>query len=251
MPDGMQMNEGESCLRWEAALADLQDGTLAPAEVAAFERHAATCPPCLLLLREAGHGREWVRMLHEAPPVPEALLGKILARTSAAEAMGAIGMHEAAMPSDFNGSAMPLQAGNVLVLPAASWNFHGQREARLLMTAAMAFFSVALTLSVVGFHLGNVHAAVRAPGTIGASASRQFFDTKKQVVSFYDNLRLVREMEATVQDLRHNTTDQLEKTKHSEQPQPSARENSPATQLPAMARESTGFSIKADERTTL
>lgn len=84
----------------------------------------------------------------------------------------------------------------------------GQRQARLLMTAAMAVFSVALTLSMSGIRLSNLHAAVAAPGQLQASASRQFFDTKKQVVSFYDNLRVVREMEANVHDALHDITAQ-------------------------------------------
>ena len=100
------------------------------------------------------------------------------------------------------GSA-PLLAGGDALLPAVSWSLRGQRQTRLLMTGAMAFFSLALTLSVSGVKVDHLHDALRAPLTLEMTASRQFYDTKKQVVSFYDNLRLVHEVESTVEDLRN------------------------------------------------
>ena len=212
---GLQPLEQEGCDRWEAALADLLEGALLSEEEAALREHAATCEHCGVLLRDAGHGREWMRLLHDAPlPVPEALLGKILAKTAVQGAP--LGAGSAAGEQD----GLPI--AGVLAMPQGTWTARGQREARVLMTAAMAFFSVALTLSLTGVHLAEVSAAMRSPASVGVSASRQFFDTKKQVVSFYDNLRLVREVEATVQDLRHTSDGNAKKSEPQKPLHPSA-----------------------------
>lgn len=191
----------EDCVIWEAALVDLLDGTLPPDDEAALRAHAARCTTCKALLDESSNGRAWARLLHDTPPVvPSALLGRILTKTTG-DASGAT------HPAGPGASAMPgvlLPSGDMLLPVAPVWAMHGQKQARIVMTAAMAFFSIALTLSVSGLRLGNIHAALHAPATFEATATRQFFDTKKQVVSFYDNLRLVREVEATVDDLRHS-----------------------------------------------
>lgn len=192
------------CQRWEAAIADLMDGALDPEAETGLRAHAAGCPECAGLLQEAFNGREWVRMLHAAPSeVPAALLERILAQTSE-RPQGTLphpGPSSAAVYGEYGeiAAATIVYGGPSMVLPGV-WMPRGQRQARLLMTTAMAVFSIALTLSITGVRPGNLHAAVAAPGQLQASASRQFFDTKKQVVSFYDNLRVVREMEANVHD---------------------------------------------------
>jgi hypothetical protein len=236
------LREGENCAQWEAALVDLLDGELAPEAEAAFRTHAETCESCRALLRESGAGREWVRLLGKAPPaVPDDLLGKILARTATLPIAS-----EFAMPSAHGGS-----------LPAPALAFARERTAGYLMTAAMAVFSVALTCSVSGFRLTDIPAAMRGSGSIPATASRQFFDTKKQVVSFYDNLLLVREVEATVEDLRQSTKaenqvhpetrkESRDKPRH---PEPSA---SRAASAPLLAsRQFMPATHPADERNNL
>ncbi len=179
------LHEGESCVKWEAALAEQLDGALSPEKEQAFRKHAGTCESCATLLRESVRGRDWVRLLHDTPPVvPADLLGKILAKT-------------AELPQ-------PAEGAFTDALPVPSPAFQRERAAGFVMTAAMAFFSIALTLSVSGIRLGDIPAAVHGSLSIQATASRQFFNTKKQVVSFYDNLLVVREVEATVEDLRQS-----------------------------------------------
>ena len=249
---GSPAEDEESCLRWEAALADLLDGTLSAEEEAALRAHASDCAACLELLREAGAGRDWVRLLHDEPPVvPTDLLGKILARTGTELSAAAMGV---------DGAALPLLTPPGSALPHAAFSFRHQREAGFVMTAAMAFFSIALTLSLIGFHLPTVHAAAHAPASLGVTASRQFFDTKKQVVSFYDNLRLVREMEAAVQDLRRSSDNEAEKHKdpHPQPAKPSARRDDTPAALPMLASQQgrpaslvTLHQEQADERNML
>ncbi len=226
--DNFNTGTNDNCAYWEEALVDLLDGTLAPGQQAAFARHMEGCTACRTLQQECRQGREWIGLLHDAPPaVPANLASKILSRTGPGIAMGIA-----------PGAAAGLYAveGLASVLPLPVWASRGQRQARILMTAAMAVFSIGLTLSIAGTRLADVRVAIESPATLQVSAFHEFFDTKKQLVSFYDNLRLVREMEATVQDLRQSAkvtqgTQQERKAGH---PQPSARVL-PAEALPLQA----------------
>ncbi len=212
--DHVDMKMSDSCAYWEEALVDLLDGTLAPERQAAFTRHAESCAACRDLLRDCGQGREWIGMLHDAPPaIPPDLLGRILSRTGTG------------MMPEATGFGLHAVEGMASVLPLPVWASRGQRQARILMTAAMAVFSIGLTLSITGTRLGDVRVAMANPAALQVSAFRQFFDTKKQVVSFYDNLRLVREVEATVQDLRQSAkvTQGAQPERKPGRPQPSAR----------------------------
>ncbi len=222
--DLLDNDTNDSCAYWEETLVDLLDGMLAPEQQEAFARHTEGCTACATLLRECGQGREWIAVLHDTPPaIPADLASKILLRTGAGIAPGAaVGLHAV--------------EGMASVLPFPVWASRGQRQARILMTAAMAVFSIGLTLSLTGMRLGDVKVAMENPATLQVSAFHEFFDTKKELVSFYDNLRLVREMEATVQDLRQSAkvtqgAQQERKPKH---PQPSARVL-PAEAMPLQA----------------
>ena len=73
-------------------------------------------------------------------------------------------------------------------------------QPRLAMTAAMAFFSLALTLNLMGVRVHNLRVADFTPNGIrrnladaGASASRQF-----------ENMRVVYQMESRMNELRGN-----------------------------------------------
>jgi hypothetical protein len=187
------------CEEWAALLTDKLDGTLAPEREAAFAAHAAQCPSCGLLLEEAERGREWLRMLRDDPPEPPVqLLGKILAVTGAT---GRATDHPlGSFASAHGGAAAPWRLAGVL--PAHSG--FGTHQARLLLTAAMAVFSVALTFSLFGLRLPPVHAAELNPGAVQASVSRSFYDRKKQLVSFYENWRFANEVESRVRTLQKN-----------------------------------------------
>ncbi len=74
-----------------------------------------------------------------------------------------------------------------------------------MMTAAMAFFSIALTLNLTGIKLTEVRAADLRPSRLRATLTRQYYSTNEQVMKYYENLRLVYEMEARVRELRRST----------------------------------------------
>ena len=69
---------------------------------------------------------------------------------------------------------------------------------RMAMTAAMAFFSISLTLNLMGVRLADLKASDLKP----SSLRRSFYEANAHVVRNLDNLRVVYEVEARVRDLR-------------------------------------------------
>jgi hypothetical protein len=96
-------------------------------------------------------------------------------------------------------------------------SFH---ETRLLMTVAMAFFSIALTLNLMGVKPGSFKLADLKPSQIGNTISREYFGAQKQVVQYYDHLRFVYELESRTRELRRDV-----ETQPQPQQQPGTQQN--------------------------
>jgi hypothetical protein len=73
-------------------------------------------------------------------------------------------------------------------------------QPRLAMTAAMAFFSIALTLNLTGVRITQLRASDFTP----SSLKRSFYDANAKVVRSIDNLRVVYELESRVHDLQRD-----------------------------------------------
>jgi hypothetical protein len=95
-------------------------------------------------------------------------------------------------------------------------------QPRLAMTAAMAFFSIALTLNLTGVHITQLRASDLKP----SSLRRSFYDANAKVVRSIDNLRVVYELESRVQDLqRHDDSTDTPASNSTAAP---ANQNSPS-----------------------
>jgi len=191
------------CDEWENLIADALDGTLSAADAAAFTRHHGECALCAQMLKETQQGKAWIEYLAVEPEVPVDLLQKILARTSGRSVSGeeAVVVPGAPLPV----RAVPARSAWHRVLPVVRQVARQAFEPRLMMTAAMAFFSIALTLNLTGIKLTEVRAADLRPSRVRATVTRQFYSTNEQVMKYYENLRLVYEMEARVRELRRST----------------------------------------------
>jgi hypothetical protein len=220
------------CDEWENLIADALDGTLSAADAAAFDRHQAECALCAQMLKETQQGKAWIEYLAEEPELPADLLKKILARTS-----GSVSGEEAGVVP---GVPLPVRA----VPPRPAWHRVlpmvrqvGRQafEPRLMMTAAMAFFSIALTLNLTGIKLTEVRAADLRPSRLRATLTRQYYSTNEQVMKYYENLRLVYEMEARVRELRRSTEAEPAPRPASQQTpkQQTPRDGSPSSTAPS------------------
>jgi hypothetical protein len=195
-----------SCEEWEAMLVDFLDGTLPAADTEAFHSHDQSCDPCAKMLSQAGQGREWLAFLRVEPPVPAVLLSKILAQTSGS--LGQTGFGDASLGS----LATPASAAAIPVAPVLPFwrravstiNTRRMAQPRLMMTAAMAFFSITLTLNMAGVRLSAVRLADLKPSAISTNLDKQYHMASARVVRYYDSLRFVYEMEARVRELRRD-----------------------------------------------
>ncbi|MGC8548522.1 MAG: anti-sigma factor family protein [Acidobacteriaceae bacterium] len=179
--------DGIRCEEWEAWLAESLDGELPEAAITAFEAHGHSCPSCSELLSHAPQGREWMQFLHEEPHVPPALVGKILDKTTGP---GGVGVLAGAVPAAAGPAVWPLSMRRSF------------QETRLLMTLAMAFFSITLTLNLIGFRPGNVKLQDLSVSSLENAAVRGFYGTKQKVVYTYENLRFLYEMDSQLRAIQ-------------------------------------------------
>jgi hypothetical protein len=208
------------CDEWETLLADALDGTLGAADAAAFTRHHRECVLCAQMLKETEQGRSWMKYLAEEPEVPADLLQKILARTSG-------GLQPGVAAPAISLPARP--AWHRVMLPAV----RQVMEPRLMMTLAMAFFSIALTLNLAGVKVTDLRASDFQPSRLRANITRQYYATNEQVTKYYKNLRMVYEMESRVRELRR-TTDTEPAPSPQPTPKPPVRDGtgSPSSTVP-------------------
>jgi hypothetical protein len=193
------------CDDWEALLADALDGQLTARDRSAFDAHTASCAGCADLLEHTKRGQEWLGYLHPEPEIPADLVNRILNKTAGA---GAIPVPLIADAAQGTGAAVA----------AIPWRRSFQ-ETRLLMTVAMAFFSIALTLNMAGVKLTSLRLADLRPATIGNSLSRQFYQKWGQISKFYNNARVVYQLESKMRELRRD----------SETPQPAPKKVEPSS----------------------
>jgi len=185
-----------ACGQWETLLADALDGLLRPEDEATFSSHMATCAACTQLFDEARRGREWLEFLSPEPEVPSGLLDKILAQTG---------------PGQVAGYGLVTAGTNVVpMIPA--WQRPGVvarvrrfAEPRLLMTAAMAFFSIALTLNLTGIHITSLKLSDLRPSAVRSFMERRLTMASTPIIRYYDHLRFVYEVQSRMRELRRTT----------------------------------------------
>ena len=256
-----QSGDPQHCAQCEAMLTDALDGTLSAADQAAFDLHLLICGPCSTMMADAQRGAAWLEMLKSPrPEPPSALLDRILAETSG-QTSGATSAKTAPLPVPFlvpsntllgrpplPGSGISLSASSASnVIPFrsrfAAFNLrsigHTLLQPRLAMTAAMAFFSIALTLNLTGVHISELRASDLRP----SSLKRSFYEANAHVVRYYDNLRVVYELESRVHDLQSASDSDSDSTT----PAPAASPND-STAKPAQKPSGTQPAAQPDQQ---
>lgn len=217
-----QSGDPQHCAQCEAMLTDALDGTLSPAEQATFDLHLLSCVSCSDMMADAQRGAAWLEMLKYPRPEPtSALVDRILANTTGTATSVNRGVKTDSpapflVPSNtiLGQPALGMYQKSGLasskVLPfrsrfAAGFNIrtigHNLLQPRLAMTAAMAFFSLALTLNLTGLKLSQLRASDLRPSSLKRSLS----EANAHVIRYYDNLRVVYELESRVHDLQHSS----------------------------------------------
>jgi hypothetical protein len=95
-------------------------------------------------------------------------------------------------------------------------------EPRLMMTAAMAFFSIALTLNLTGVRLSDLRIANLRPTAIRSFMERRLTMASTPIIRYYDHLRLVYEVQSRMRELRRSTQGEGNQDQQQNNPQPAA-----------------------------
>ncbi len=201
MSERTNIPSSPACGQWETLLADALDGLLRPEDEAVFASHMAGCQHCTTLFEEARRGREWLEFLSPEPEVPAGLLDKLLAQTG---------------PGQVEGLGLATSGGQVVTITPA-WQRPGLMarvrrfaEPRLLMTAAMAFFSIALTLNLTGVRISRLRLSDLRPMSVRSFVERQFTMASTPLIRYYDHLRFVYEVQSRMRELRRTTQNEGE-----------------------------------------
>jgi hypothetical protein len=102
-------------------------------------------------------------------------------------------------------------------------------ESRILMTLAMAFFSIALTLNLTGVRLNQLKLSDLSPSALATSLSHQYYTTSAHLTRYYLNLRIVYELESRVNEMmpKSNSAPAAQPaTQQQQKPQPQAKPSS-------------------------
>ncbi len=233
---GNQPDTAVQCAQCEAMLADTLDGTLAADQQERLDAHVAGCGLCSQMLADARRGAAWLEMLRTPRPEPAVtLLEQILVATSGVQGtlttdrVVSGGMQHtgfasaifgrsplvggvAAVAPGFVASGAGVSYGNVVpfrtrAAAALRRSSLGQiaLQPRYAMTAAMAFFSIALTMNLTGIHPLDLRASDLRPSAL----KRSFTDADARVVRYYERLRVVYELESRVHDFEGATGNDL------------------------------------------
>lgn len=211
-----------SCAVCETMLPEAVDGLLSESEQRAFDKHLAGCVECSRELAEAQRGAAWLSMLKsQAPEPPAGLLAKILAETSGAAQPGTSPvatavptLQTAPLPVGLKpsrgagnrgvghrGASSPWasfrkQMGDIFSIESARATF----QPRMAMTAAMAFFSIALTLNLTGVRLRDLRASNFTPSAI----KRTIANVDASAIRMFQNNRAVYQVESRLNELRND-----------------------------------------------
>ena len=190
------------CEACEAMCLDAVDGTLTAVEQVVFDRHVAGCMECAEQFSEARRGAAWMEMLKEHRPEPSpGLMQRILAQTSEAEISKVFPRFGAVPTPRF--AVVPQRGFQEKLWDSieAAFTFDTSQshfQPRMAMTAAMAFFSIALTLNLSGVRLADLR-----PGTI----QRTVAEARASVSRQFQGMKVVYQVESRVNELRRDDRD--------------------------------------------
>lgn len=192
MPE--ETKHGMQCPEFDAMLMDAIDRVLSSAQQARFEAHARMCPTCGLIFAEVDAGRLWLKSIEEVEP-PVHLVQNILASTT--------GISSARLALGGEPSQTPLSERmrewfDVWIRPG----FTAVRQPRFALSFGMIFFSFSVGLSASGLKAKDLAQISLRPSAV----KHTYYSTQAKVVKYYENIRLVYEVESRVNQVKRVIT---------------------------------------------
>ena len=197
------LKNGMECSEFEALLAEALDDALSADQRQAFDAHGSSCRVCGPLLSETMEGMVALRGLAELAS-PKNLVHNILAATS--------GKEVAAEKSGIAVKAGWLERLRRGLRPQLA----GLMHSRFAASFAMAFFSLSITLTLAGVKVSDVTKVDWHPNALRKSLVLGFTNVEAKVASYYENLRLVYQVQARVREMKKTTTPAPENNNNNE-----------------------------------
>ena len=219
-------NHGMHCNEFDALLTDALDGVLKGTELDRFQAHARSCKACGPLLVEVEAGHNWLKGLTEVEP-PANLVANILASTTGVD-------------------TQRLRVTARVPQPRVSWLEHVQatisgylepvwatvRQPRFAMSFGMAFFALSVGLTVAGVKPADLRQISLRPTAI----RHTYYATQARVVHYYENVRVVYELQAAVRRIKRNA-EPAEPGRKQSRPGKQINERNDTTQQPEQKQE--------------
>ena len=189
-----ETHNGMQCSEFEALLFDALDNHLTGEKQERFRAHSRVCVKCGPMFAEAEAGQHWLKSLAEVEP-PANLVNDILAATSGIPSYRlqevVASAHQPSLGERIR------EWADSLLTPV--WST--VRQPRFAMSFGMAFFSLSVALSVAGVKPTDINKADLSRNGL----RRTYYTTTARVVKYYENIRLVYEIESKVQEIRKVT----------------------------------------------
>ena len=172
-------HNGMQCTEFDALLSDALEGSLKGPKLDEFQSHTRTCEVCGPMFADAQAGQDWLAKLEDIEP-PAELVRNILIATSGIR------------PSWWE------RVKSSFFTPMVNL----ARQPRFAMSFGMAFFSLSVTLSIAGVRVSDLAHLDLRPSAI----KRTYYQTTAKVVKYYENIRVVYEVESRVREFKKATT---------------------------------------------
>jgi hypothetical protein len=215
------------CSQFETLLADALDGTLTSETRGAFDAHRLSCTLCGPLFLETQEGMLLLEALPEPDP-PKNLVHNILATTSLAERRRTVIAPEPTGWLEKLRRRLPAPVGGLL-------------HSRFATSFAMAFFSLTLTLNLLGVKVSQVD---WHPSALRKSVVLEYTQIEARVQRYYDNMRIVYEVESRVQGLKKTTAPEPANNNNKNEKQEQNRNATPDTS--GRPQEHENYSLERD-----
>ena len=170
-----------NCADFETLLTDYLDGAASADLRTALDQHASACQGCREFMQDVTAG---MRLLERAPEVslPADLVTRIAYHAPAGRLRH------------------PLDKPGILSRAASRW-LQPLLQPKLAMGMAMTVLSFAMLQKCTGIQVQHIQAADLNPVRIWDSVEDKAIRTKDRAVKYYQNIRLVYEIESRLKDM--------------------------------------------------
>lgn len=176
-----------NCADLESVLADYIDGTLPDADRTSLEQHLVSCSDCREFMAEVKGGLSVLARAEEIEPPPE-LITRI------------------AYLAPSGRTRDPFERQNTAGRLFGKWVLP-VLQPRFAMGMAMTILSFAMLKRCTGVEVKQIQPADLSPVRVWGGVEDKALRVKDQVVKYYDNLRVVYEIETHLKDLQEPPAD--------------------------------------------